>query len=156
MNFPQSDDLTNFLKDCEDHLLNNNDKKEVAYPNSCISPWDSEGIKRANEELLNELSGSANVYAIFTANKNSEEYTLKYIGQSESKLARTRLTNHLIMKHEKTGAKLKKVIDHIRSGGKIKISWIKITPESLRHSIEEELIGKHPESCWNKHAKKKA
>lgn len=156
MNFAQPDDLKKFLKDCEDDLLNKNNRKEVEYPNSDISPWDSKGIKKANEKLLNELSGSANVYAIFTADKDSEEYALKYIGQSKSKLARTRLTNHLIMKHKKTGAKLKEVIDHIQSGGKIKISWIKIAPESLRHFIEEELIGKHPESCWNIHAKKKA
>lgn len=155
MNYQNQNDLKQFLKDCENQLFDEKNKKEVVYPDSCTSTWDCEGILSSNKALLKELSGSANVYALFTANKDSKDYALKYIGQSKSKLARVRLTNHLIKKHEKTGAKLRKVIDHIQSGGKIKMSWIPITPESLRHFIEEELIGKHPECCWNKHAKKK-
>ena len=156
MNYPHKNDLEAFLKECEDKLIGENNKKEVKYPKECISPWDSEGINKANEGLLNELGNSANVYAIFAAEKNSEQYALKYIGQTRSKLAKTRLTNHLVKKHEKTGAKLSKVIDHVQSGGKIKISWISIRPESLRHYIEEELIKNHSESSWNNHARKKA
>jgi predicted small secreted protein len=155
MNYPNTDDLNTFLIYCEAQLLDEKSKKEVKYPDSCISKWNCDGILNANKALLKELSGSANVYAIFTANKDSTNYTLKYIGQSESKLAKARLTNHLIQKNGKTGAKLEEVKKHIQSGGKIKISWILVKPESLRHFIEEELIGKHPECCWNQHAKKK-
>lgn len=155
MKYSHTNDLEKFLKECEKRLLSDDNKQEVRYPSVCVPLWDSERINEVNETLLSELKHSANVYAIFTAEKGSKEYALKYIGQTISKLAKTRLTNHLIKKHSKTGAKLSKVIDHVQSGGKIKISWISITPESLRHYIEEELIERHPESIWNKHARKK-
>ncbi len=90
------------------------------------------------------------MYAIFTAPKNSTSFSLRYIGKTTRKLARQRIRNHLIKKHEKTGAKLKHVTDHVLSGGSVKISWIKIEPESLRNYVEEELIHKHHEADWNR------
>lgn len=157
MQYLNKADLEVFLQECEDKLLDNDNKKLVNYPNGAVAPWNSEIIKNTNEQLLKSISGSANVYAIFIAEKGNSEYNIVYIGQTNSKGARTRLTNHLIKKHKKTGAKLSKIIDHIQSGGNIKISWISIDPVSLRHYVEEELIDKHKEILtWNKHGKRKA
>lgn len=157
MQYSNKADLEFFLQECEEKLLDNLNKKLVNYPDDAVVPWNSEIIKTANEQLLKSISESANVYAIFIAEKDSDEYSIAYIGQTNSKDARTRLANHLIKKHKKTGAKLSKVIDHIQSDGNIKISWISIDPMSLRHYIEEELIDKYKEILiWNKHGKRKA
>ncbi|MDQ6997065.1 MAG: hypothetical protein Q9M82_06340 [Mariprofundus sp.] len=133
--------------------------KPALYPSVhplSVELWNSEKIKISNEKLLADISGAANVYAIFIADKGNNEYALKYIGQTRSKYARTRLTNHLINKNENTGAKLNKVKCHIQTGGSIKISWISINPESLRHYVEEELIVRHKEELvWNEQGKKR-
>ncbi len=86
--------------------------------------------------------------------KKDPDYRLVYIGQTNSKGSRTRLTNHLIKKHKKTGAKLENVIEHIQGGGRLSVAWISIDPASLRHYVEEELIKTHKDSLeWNKHGK---
>ena len=147
-------DFHPFCSKLEIELLKDENKKTVEYPRFAISPWNPDAIKHENDQLLKDVSGLANVYAIFINNKNSSKYSLVYIGQTNSKGARTRLTNHLIKKHKKTGAKLKNVIDHMQSGGKIKISWISIDPVSLRHYVEDELIKKYRKTlAWNKHGK---
>ena len=142
--------LDSFVKKADNYIKNTANHKQVEFSTSNISPWNSKILKSDNEELLSSVSGSANIYAIFCASKDSEDYVLKYIGKSTKKLARQRLTNHLIKKHEKTGAKLNKVIDHVQAGGKIKITWVSIVPESMRNCVEEELIQKHPEATWNR------
>ena len=154
MDYKNVKGLESFLDDCEKELLSNKNRKEVLYKKKYIVPWDSVKLKNDNECLLKEITGNANVYAIFACDKGETKYSLRYLGQSKSKSSRTRLTNHLIKKNEKTGAKLSKVIDHVQAGGSIKVSWISITPESLRHYVEEQLIEKHPECEWNKHGKK--
>jgi len=100
--------------------------------------------------LLSLISNNANIYAIFTTEKNQKKRILRYVGKTKKKSARQRLRNHLIKKHKKTGAKLSKVIDHVQAGGSIEVSWIAIEPESLRNYIEEELIKIHSESNWNR------
>jgi len=156
MEYIELSSLKGFLGECDKAILDDINKEKVTYPKGSFTPWNSKKIKETNKKLLKNISGTANVYAIFIADKGSNEYQLKYIGQSNSKGARTRLTNHLIKKGEKTGAKLSKVIDHIQADGSIKISWISITPESLRHYVEEELIQRHKKTLdWNNHGKKK-
>lgn len=157
MKYSKPTDLKDFLSECEKEILKDENRKVVNYPDEAVVPWDSETIKVVNEQLLKKISGSANVYAIFVANKDSSEYSLVYIGQTKSRGARSRLTNHLIKKHKKTGAKLNNVIDHVQAGGHIKISWVSIDPVSLRHYVEEELIKKHKQNlAWNKHGTQKA
>ncbi|WP_279486570.1 GIY-YIG nuclease family protein [Aeromonas veronii] len=156
MEYDDIESLEKYLKQVEKELLSEANRKEVKYPQDKITPWNSEGLIQENEDLLSSATGNASVYAIYTADHNSDSYSLRYIGKTRKSLARTRLKNHLIKKHEKTGAKLSKVIDHVQSGGKIKISWVSVSPESLRNYIEEELIEKHSESNWNKHAGKDA
>ena len=115
-----------------------------------VSSWNSDAILVANKNALDKLSGKANVYAIFTAPKDSGAYTIRYIGKTKKNLARERVTNHLIKKNEKTGAKLTEIVAHIQAGGKVRISWAGIEPESLRNYIEEELINRHKEADWNR------
>lgn len=150
MKYEQIETLKAFLIDVEIALLLEEKRTLVSYPSSSISPWNTAELDAANQKLLDAASGSANVYAIFTAPKNSTYFSLRYIGKTTRKLARQRIRNHLIKKHEKTGAKLKHVTDHVLSGGSVKISWIKIEPESLRNYVEEELIHKHHEADWNR------
>jgi len=146
-------ELEEFLQECNTVLMSDERKKIVAYPNDSLDFWDSEKMKKANENLLSEISNTANVYAIFVST-DENNYALKYIGQTNSKGARSRLTNHLFKKHEKTGAKLGKVMAEVNSGHSIKISWISISPESLRHYVEEELIKIYRDKLeWNKRGK---
>lgn len=141
-----------FFQECEELLLNEENHKLFNYPLEDNTSWDDIKIKSSNETFLQNLRHNINVYAIFGMTKNEQEYTLKYIGQTKSIEARSRLSNHLIKKDKGTGAKLENVKQYIKNGGKIKISCIFIEPESLRHYIEEKLIQKYINpKMWNKH-----
>ncbi|PCI28642.1 MAG: hypothetical protein COB67_05895 [SAR324 cluster bacterium] len=155
MTYSNIQDLKLFLASCENELLfNDKNRKKLNYPINKTNDWLPDDIKKLNKSLLKEIAKKTNVYAIFIANKNSNDYKAVYIGQSKSSGARTRLTNHLIKKHKKTGAKLDQVIRHIEDGGSIKVSFILTEPESLRHYIEEELIKKYSKTLiWNIHSK---
>lgn len=153
MKYKYKENLLEFLKDCESELLSGKKRRIVVYPKSHIDPWDSDKITNQNEQLLRDIGGKANIYAIFTSEQHEEAWRLRYIGQTKSKIARSRLRNHLIKKSEKTGAKLAKIIDHVNAGGSVKVSWISVTPESLRCYVEEELIKMHSEADWNAHGK---
>ncbi len=155
MTYSKIEDLELFLRKCENELLiNEKNRKKIDYPIDKINDWLSDDIKKSNKLLLEEIARETNVYAIFLANKNSDEYKAVYVGQTKSSGARTRLTNHLIKKHPKTGAKLDNVVEHIKNGGSIKVAFISTKPESLRHYIEEELIKKYSKTLiWNIHSK---
>ncbi len=150
MEYPNKNELGAFVEEVDKYLNDDVNQVQVDYPDSSISPWDSGELLKLNEKLLSCVAGKGNVYAIFTAQAGSETYSLRYLGKSTRKLARQRIRNHLFKKHEKTGAKLNKVIEHIQRDGKIKLSWVGIDPESLRNYVEEELIRKHEESNWNR------
>ena len=149
MKYEQIETLERFLSSVEAALFQEECKLLVKYPQDSISPWNTDRLDVANKEILDAISGVANLYAIFAAPNGSNLFSLKYIGKTRGKLARQRIRNHLIKKDKKTGAKLKHVKDHIQSGGQIKISWLKIEPESLRNYLEEELIARHAEAEWN-------
>jgi len=141
MKYEQINSLKEFLANAETALLLQEEARSlVQYPEGSISPWNAKQLDEANREVLDALSRNANVYAIFTAPNGSGAYSLRYIGKTTRKLARQRVRNHLIKKHENTGAKLRNVVAHVQSGGQVKISWIKIEPEALRNYLEEELI----------------
>jgi len=156
MKYSKQTDLDSFLENCEEKLLASNNRESIKYPSEYVGDegWDSDRLIKKNNSFLSTASGVANVYAIFAAENGSNEYLLRYVGQTKKRYARERLKNHLFKKHEKTGSKLKDVTDHIKAGGRIKAAWINIEPESLRHFVEEELIGKC-DPKWNKHSKKK-
>jgi hypothetical protein len=150
MRYEQIETLEGFLSSVEAALLQEERKSLVLYPQDSISPWNTDQLDAANQKILDAISGTANVYAIFTAPNSASSFSLRYIGKTTRKLARQRIRNHLIKKHEKTGAKFQYVKTHVLSGGQIKISWLKIEPESLRNYLEEELINKHKEADWNR------
>ncbi len=149
-------ELNTFFQKCEDALLNEENRKQIDYPQEYIESWNTKKIKEKNESWLKTLRHNVSVYAIFTAQLENENFTIRYIGQSKSIDARNRLSSHLIKKDKRTGSKLQFVKEHIKVGGKIKVSHILIEPESLRHYIEEELIKKYSDDLdWNSHTKKK-
>jgi hypothetical protein len=150
MKYEQIETLERFLSSVEAALLYEERKSLVLYPEDSISPWKTDQLDAANQKILDAISGTANVYAIFTAPNRASSFSLRYIGKTTRKLARQRIRNHLIKKHEKTGAKFQYVKTHVLSGGQIKISWLKIEPESLRNYLEEELINRHKEAEWNR------
>ena len=150
MKYERLKSLEEYLAKVEAALLQEDARSPFIYPQQSISPWNSKHLDAANKSLLDSVSGVANVYAIFTALRNSNVFTLRYIGKTKRKLARQRIRNHLIKKNAKTGAKLDNIAAIVQSGGLVKISWIKIEPESLRNYIEEELIYRHKEADWNR------
>ena len=145
--------LESFLDRAESRLLSVDARVTIAYPASFVSPWNADALTDENEGVLSRFSGSASVYAIFTASAGSSESNLRYIGKTTRHLARGRIRNHLITKNEKTGAKLEEIRRHVISGGSVEISWITIEPESLRGYVEEELIQRHREADWNRENK---
>jgi hypothetical protein len=150
MEYKDTKSLELFVTDVEKSLLDEANRLSVTYPQESIAAWDSAVFDGANELLLSSVSDDANVYAIFTAAESSDLFSLRYIGKTTRRLARQRLRNHLIKKSDETGAKLDRVVEHVRSGGSVKISWVKIDPESLRNYVEEELIARHQEADWNR------
>lgn len=142
--------LEPFLSQVEASLLSPGRRVAVSFPPTAVSPWDGDALALANQTLLTEVSGSANLYAIFTAALGEKDRSLRYFGKTTRKLARQRITNHLFRKNEKTGSKLAQVIAHACDGGAVEISWVEVHPESLRNYLEEELILRHPEADWNR------
>lgn len=153
MIFKQQIELEQFLLDCERKLFGEEWKREIVYN----TKLEVSEIKNTNKQLFDAIGEiKPNIYAIFAAKNESSDFDLKYIGQTNSQGARTRLTNHLITKNEKTGAQLEKVKSVVINGGRIKISFIKIEPEALRHYVEEILIEKYKDKLeWNAHGKRK-
>lgn len=150
MKFEHTNKLDSFLSQINKYLVDENHQTAVSYPFQYVSTWDGGKLAEKNEELLSKISGTANVYMLFTAVKGSSTYKLRYIGKTTQKLARPRLRNHLFKKNARTGAKLLSVMAHVKSGGSVMLSWITIEPESLRNWAEEELISLHPEADWNR------
>ena len=150
MKFEGIAQLNEFVLSINDFIHNEENQSVVQYPRNSVSRWNVKSIEEKNEALLNSVSGSANIYAIFELEGNNEKPTLKYIGKTTRKLARQRLRNHLITKHAKTGAKLEPVKDLVRRGHTIKIAYLPIEPESLRNYVEEELIFLNKSTEWNR------
>lgn len=150
MKFQDKDKLDAFLTQINDYLVDDKNKNSVLFSSNNISPWNGDALAIENATLLENTSKEANIYMLFTAKNNSTTFELRYIGKTTKKLARQRLRNHLFKKHDDTGAKLDQIISHVTEGGSVKVSWVKIEPESLRNWAEEELIFSHPEADWNR------
>lgn len=150
MKFEHKNKLDSFLSQIDQYLTDKNNQTLIVFPLKYVSPWNGEKMAEENEQLLSDASGKTNVYMLYTATKRSTTYQLRYIGKTTRKLVRQRLRNHLFKKNENTGAKLFKVMQHVQSGGSVRLSWIAIEPESLRNWAEEELIACHPAADWNR------
>lgn len=88
------------------------------------------------------------VYFIYVVNKKDKTASLVYIGKSKGHLFKTRINNHFYKKHPKTGSKLSLVLAELANGNELKLKFLKVTPESFRNTLEEELIN-HFRPIWN-------
>lgn len=156
MQYDQISSLEEFLSQVETRLLDPAQRVSVSFPPAQTAPWDGIALVQTNKSILDSASGSANLYAIFTSAYGEGESSLRYLGKTRKKLARERIKNHLFRKHEKTGAKLAKVLAHACDRGMVQIAWVEVHPESLRNYLEEELINRHPEADWNRENRKRS
>jgi len=145
-------------------LIDEKNIVEVKYPkslqhesNNFSENWDNQTdeIKRINLQIFNSISSKAGVYAIFSRNRSQDTWQIKYIGQTTEQFSMQRLTNHLIIKHKNTGAKLEHVKAAVESGKQVGFSFLQVEPAELRHFVEEKLISAHKEKLeWNQRSKK--
>lgn len=146
--------LENFVIKCRLSLYKN--CIEFEYPavieKNKIENWDNMIVNKiasvdSNEYILRSISRKNGIYALFAKKANSD-WEIKYIGQTIDTNSRNRIRSHLIKQTGNTKSKLKNVKTSIINGFYIGISFVNITPGSLRHFVEETLIKElNPE--WN-------
>lgn len=88
------------------------------------------------------------VYFIYLVNKKTHTTSLVYIGKSKGYLFKSRIRNHFYKKHPKTGSKLPLIHNELAKGNELKLKFLKVSPESFRNTLEEELIN-HFRPIWN-------
>ncbi|MBU1691781.1 MAG: hypothetical protein KJ958_04530 [Gammaproteobacteria bacterium] len=110
-------------------------------------------IDKINADILNSIKDKAGVYAILTARQN-ESWQLRYIGQAKATVSKQRIRSHLVWRNRETksgkftGSKFDEVRLNLSSRYDVALSFVEVTPESLRHYVEEVLIKRmHPD--WN-------
>ncbi len=135
-------------KDLIKNLKYKNILKYFKTTNTVTSISTKTQINRIDEFALTQIcDNKPNLYAIYL--KESKQWNLKYIGQSKSCYIRQRMRNHLLKKHERTGAQLENVTKAIEEGYEVGLKTVEIYPEELRHYYEQKLIEElKPE--WNK------
>lgn len=152
--FCRSAELASFAEECGATLLLNPPMEIVKFPPDCSGTnWSQVTIKELNKAFLGKLRNNGNVYALFLHDDDLAKWVPMYVGKSARTYLRTRISNHLIGKHEKTGSKLDEVRQAVFAGRKIGISYILVEPEELRGYVEEKLIALV--EGWNRHAAKK-
>lgn len=82
MKYNQLSSVEQFLTNVDGALLKEDLKTTVQYSPQNIPPWNVVQIDAENQNLLNSMSGTANVYALLTAPKDSDEFSLRYIGKT--------------------------------------------------------------------------
>lgn len=110
--------------------------------------------------FLEDIHKSKNMYAIWTESRPySKKWELKYIGQRHSSGIKDRLKNHLFGapfgEGEKPKSKFCNVIRSLNNNKMIYVSYIQVSPESMRTFIEHSLIcinTKKGENLWNSHS----
>ena len=140
-------DLTDLIESCRTALLDNTPQlieyKDVA--------------ELRNNSLPTELIVSPiNVYALWTRAKGAN-WSLKYIGQRSVKKGWSRVGEHLFWKHPKTQSKLDQVLQALLAGEELGVTGILVTPDSLRLTVEAELISlssKNGGLPWNQKGKR--
>jgi hypothetical protein len=113
-----------------------------------------------NNELPPSLGQSPiNVYALWKRTGSEDEWELMYIGQRSHKSGWSRVSQHLFSTPQGTQSKLREVRAAIRSGSQIGVTAILVEPDSMRLSVEEELINRNSSSddhlLWNRKARAK-
>ncbi|MDH1013037.1 hypothetical protein N5J43_29280 [Pseudomonas nicosulfuronedens] len=113
-----------------------------------------------NNELPPALGkASINVYALWKRAGADAKWELMYIGQRSHKSGWSRVAQHLFSTPMGTQSKLQEVRAAIRSGDQIGVTAILVEPDSMRLSVEEELIKMNSSSTdhllWNRKARAK-
>lgn len=102
---------------------------------------------------------SINVYALWTRKKGTSLWALKYIGQRSTNSCWRRVCEHLFHVNHRTESKLERVREALRDGYEIGITGILVEPDSLRLTLEDELIrlgSRDPGSLpWNRKSRAK-
>lgn len=93
-----------------------------------------------------------NVYALWTRGFDESGWTLRYVGQRSVRVGVRRLSDHLFHVHEKTESKLRYVREALAAGLEIGVTGVLVEPDSLRLTIEDELItiAKQRGTLWNR------
>lgn len=112
-------------------------------------------IDSMNEAILSAVTRKAGVYAILTADPE-KDWQLQYLGQVKSSGSKMRMRSHLVWRNSETksgkftGSKFDEVQGALKLGQDIGLSFVEIKPASLRHYVEETLIGRF-QPAWNLH-----
>ena len=119
---------------------------------------EKEALKKS--QLPSSLKSSPiNIYALWRRESVDSDWELMYIGQRSFKSGWSRVEQHLFATPQGTQSKLKEVRAAIESGAQIGVTAIRVEPDSMRLSIEEELINRNSQSAqqllWNKKARAK-
>lgn len=140
------------------NLISTAQRRLIAAVPHMIDYADKEELK--NNRLPASLKNSQiNIYALWKRDKPENKWELMYIGQRSFKSGWTRVEQHLFSTPEGTQSKLKEVRTAIESGAQIGVTAILVEPDSMRLSVEEELINRNSQSkdklLWNKKARAK-
>jgi len=141
--------IKDLFQNVERMLINKENIIEVHYRNK-----DSDSFPELNEDLIEMVSNKNILYCIWTK-RVDEDFKIRYIGHSASKVSKRRIKNHLCKKHHKTGAKLEEIKEELKSCNTIGYSFVEIKPGCMRLALEEWLIQKNSINLdWNKNSKK--
>lgn len=124
-----------------------------------IDYLDRDAIK--NNQLPPSLGKTKiNVYALWKRVGSEEKWELMYIGQRSHKSGWYRVAQHLFSTPQGTQSKLREVRAAVQAGAQIGVTAILVEPDSMRLSVEEELINRNSSSddhlLWNRKARAKA
>lgn len=123
------------------------------------SPIDYVDMEALEKNKLPPALGKSriNLYALWKRTGDQAEWELMYIGQRSHKFGWSRVAQHLFSTPQGTQSKLKEVHAAIRAGDKIGVTAILVEPDSMRLSVEEELINRNSSSIdllrWNRKAR---
>jgi hypothetical protein len=119
---------------------------------------DKEELK-ANRLPSNLKASAINIYALWKRDNSGADWRLMYIGQRSFKSGWSRVEQHLFSTPRGTQSKLAEVRSAIESGAQIGVTAVRVEPDSMRLSIEEELIGRNSQLkeqlLWNTKARAK-
>lgn len=100
-----------------------------------------------------------NVYALWKRGGADGEWELMYIGQRSHRSGWSRVAQHLFSTPQGTQSKLEEVRAAIESGAQMGVTAILVDPDSMRLSVEEELINRNSSSdghlLWNRKGRTK-
>jgi hypothetical protein len=153
--FERSDLLDKFVSQVKSQLFDQGNVHEFVFPADCqkfiIENGDdlSEQVTTLNEALLDAIAGKDGVYSLTLRKSSQENWDFMYVGHTDGKYSRSRIRNHLIKKHEKTGAQLENIRKSVCSGYIVGVSFVKITPRALRLLAEERIIATEKDLKWN-------